>query len=766
MTTPGGVPNLPLGALTPENIVSRVEDMTGGAMRSRAAERFPSIMGGSSGGTPLSDFTPFGILTRIWAEFNSAVANADPADINGPEDLPELLLEFIENLPVVGEFVGLLEAILGTYDGDDPTLLQIQALFGFLRSDGMIDASKLFGELPAVMLQAILSLASGGLLGNVELGQLWRPAAGEERNWLEPFDTVDSIKTDTDPNWSWDGVAGRTAPGSAKCTLDGSEHVQTSEPIEAAPGQTLDIGARLRWDDFTGTGGAAFILRVLAYNAGDQLLGSQVIGSVTPSGADAPDFEAGMSGTWAPPTNTAYVRVRMECTAAGTGGTVHWDDLWLRKPAQNLPQEWVAGLVEDLGNLFGWIEAWVQHGLNALGIPIVGDLFSQITDLANGFGGLQTDSDATRADLDDLVGGLLSDPVSVIGEIPQSLVGGLPTALGNLLPKADWTTFLTGLGNSAGTGAGGSTGFPDMDDALDWIGNLFGKADNAQTSATAAHTTAKNAAASSLALMQLEEGEWKLTKQQWTPGTYTWTVNKTPSAGYEIIGYDLITVAGGDSGSVPRLRTEGPPGGLGGGYRRKRIPLADMPNSVTVEVGAGGPAKTSSGRGNPGGVTRFVGLCESPQPGQSVIDTIFGDTPCADRPGRGGDGGGIQTYETSSGSDAYNAYSGQDGENSLEAQGGALGAAGASGWFGNSVTNPTAGGSPTQPADDIRCGAGGGGAPARTAAAPIAGAPGGDPGGGGGASGSWSSNLYGPAASGPGGPGRAAAIKVERKLPA
>ncbi|MGZ9830158.1 hypothetical protein ACXYTP_24920, partial [Tsukamurella ocularis] len=104
--------------------------------------------------------------------FNSAVANADPADINGPEDLPELLLSFIENLPVVGEFVGLLEAILGTYDGDDPTLLQIQALFGFLRSDGMIDASKLFGELPAVMLQAILSLASGGLLGNVELGQL------------------------------------------------------------------------------------------------------------------------------------------------------------------------------------------------------------------------------------------------------------------------------------------------------------------------------------------------------------------------------------------------------------------------------------------------------------------------------------------------------------------------------------------------------------------------------------------------------------------
>ena len=134
MTTPGGIPNLPVGSLTLPTLAAKLQDMSGTAMHSRAAERFSSIFDTSTGGDPLLTLTPFGILTRIWAEFNSAVANADPADINGPEDLPGLLLKFIEDLPVVGELVGLLEAILGTYDGDDPVLLEIQEIFTLIRN--------------------------------------------------------------------------------------------------------------------------------------------------------------------------------------------------------------------------------------------------------------------------------------------------------------------------------------------------------------------------------------------------------------------------------------------------------------------------------------------------------------------------------------------------------------------------------------------------------------------------------------------------------
>lgn len=133
MTTPGGVPNLPVGALTLETLASNLQDMSGSAMKARAVERFPSIMDGSTGLSAASDITPFGILTRIYSEVTASVANADPADIQGPDDIPGLLLEFIEGIPVVGQFVQLIKAILGTYDGPDPILQTIQAIFDPIR---------------------------------------------------------------------------------------------------------------------------------------------------------------------------------------------------------------------------------------------------------------------------------------------------------------------------------------------------------------------------------------------------------------------------------------------------------------------------------------------------------------------------------------------------------------------------------------------------------------------------------------------------------
>lgn len=133
MTTPGGVPNLPLGALTIETIASKLHDMTATAMRERAAERIPSIFNASTGGNPLGDFSFNGVLTQLFAGFSSVVAAADPADIDGPEDLPGLLLDFIESLPVIGQLVGLMEAILGTYDGEGDVLAAIQDMFAPLR---------------------------------------------------------------------------------------------------------------------------------------------------------------------------------------------------------------------------------------------------------------------------------------------------------------------------------------------------------------------------------------------------------------------------------------------------------------------------------------------------------------------------------------------------------------------------------------------------------------------------------------------------------
>lgn len=111
MTTPLGVPNLPIGALTVETLGEILQDMSAAAMRQRAGERFPDVFNLTTGGNALSDLTPFGILTSIWAQFNSILATADPEDVQGPEDIPDLILGFIEDLPFVGILFKFLDAL-------------------------------------------------------------------------------------------------------------------------------------------------------------------------------------------------------------------------------------------------------------------------------------------------------------------------------------------------------------------------------------------------------------------------------------------------------------------------------------------------------------------------------------------------------------------------------------------------------------------------------------------------------------------------------
>jgi hypothetical protein len=133
MTVPGGVPNLPAGALTLDTLAS-LQDMTPETMRARSAARIPSTFNATTLGDPTSDFSFGGLIAQLFAAFTSAVANADPADIEGPDDLPALLTGFIEELPIIGTLAGLPDAVYGTYDGDDPVLLFIELLFAPIRA--------------------------------------------------------------------------------------------------------------------------------------------------------------------------------------------------------------------------------------------------------------------------------------------------------------------------------------------------------------------------------------------------------------------------------------------------------------------------------------------------------------------------------------------------------------------------------------------------------------------------------------------------------
>jgi hypothetical protein len=206
VTTPGGVPNLPEGALTLDNIASKTQDMTPSGMRGRTNERVSSIFGSSTGGDITSDLSPFGIIAAIFAGFSSVVANSDPADIQGPQDLPGLLIDFIESLPFVGQFVELFEAILGTYTGTDTTLLAIQSLFAPIRA--VVDAFTAL--VPGGNFLGFLSPSSSGSgifapLINGILGGTGNPLSSLFSNLLGTASTASTANTNANTglsNWS------------------------------------------------------------------------------------------------------------------------------------------------------------------------------------------------------------------------------------------------------------------------------------------------------------------------------------------------------------------------------------------------------------------------------------------------------------------------------------------------------------------------------------------------------------------------------------
>ena len=129
MTTPGGIPNMPAAAMTVGQLGDRLQNLSPEKLRQRSGDQFANIFASSPGGNALDAESPFGIITSLFGGFMSTVANADPADLNGPEDLPGLLTDFVEEIPVVGDIFSLMQAILGVYEGDNVTLKAVSDLF-------------------------------------------------------------------------------------------------------------------------------------------------------------------------------------------------------------------------------------------------------------------------------------------------------------------------------------------------------------------------------------------------------------------------------------------------------------------------------------------------------------------------------------------------------------------------------------------------------------------------------------------------------------
>ncbi|GLE57860.1 hypothetical protein NJBCHELONAE_31700 [Mycobacteroides chelonae] len=508
MTTPGGVPNLPAGALSIETLAEQVQDMTPAAMRSRANGRYPGIFNGSTGGDPALDLSPIGIINQLFAGFNSHVANADPNDIQGPEDLPALLLDFIESLPVVGQFVGLAEAIMGTYDGDDETLLAIQQIFMPIRRLLQLASGQDVGwpTLPEIEagwtdLFAAIGNAVSKFPGVIAISRIAN-IIQDLINGAGEFLTAESVSDN--PYFDWDSVTpGFISGGSIRATADGTQQVLRTEPFEVFEGQTLELRAASQWTGASATAGSNPVkVGFTPFDASGNPLADVIRGSLQPSGDHGWQWIP-VADKWPVPAGVKYVSQLLILDSGATAGTFRFSNAsaW----ASNLLD---LGLVKDLREM-----------VDAVG----GVANSEAANIQARLQAITADGKITVSELEGLIQQAqvsgLTIMQTVINQILDILNGNIVTPINSLVQGVkDWfglnqnkTQALNGSGQipgSAITGAvanGAVPGLQQITDAINAgaqqavgqaigtvenaIGLIFGLGQDALKAAIAAQTT-------------------------------------------------------------------------------------------------------------------------------------------------------------------------------------------------------------------------------------------------------------------------------------
>ncbi|QCG77038.1 minor tail protein [Gordonia phage Ewald] len=305
------------------------------------------------------------------------------------ENTPDWLEDLTGWIPNIGaDLAELRDAIRGEYAGSDVVLLAIQNTIGTLRS-------------------LAAGIVAPWRIPQLTLSQL---TAQPSPNLLTGFgDFADGTTLDGDGVWTWDGDVGKTTPGSARTTADGTPRVLTSEAIAVAAGQQLECSGWVRWQGASGSGPCMQLLVVPYVGAAAQT--PVVISNiVAPPGTVGVSSESTLAGSYVVAANVTAVRVRLTAEAAMTAGTVWWDDVVLRKTATSMPQQWISGLVDGLGDLWD-------------GVENVATIITQIADIFAG--AVVTPINAAVAQVKDWFLGLLGwqdDAASATDAVAESVV--------------------------------------------------------------------------------------------------------------------------------------------------------------------------------------------------------------------------------------------------------------------------------------------------------------------------------------------------------
>ncbi|AKL88196.1 hypothetical protein GMA3_19 [Gordonia phage GMA3] len=332
----------------------------------------------------------------------------------------------------------ITDALLGTYEGDDPILSQLMGWAGSIGQDVSFDA----------LLAALKGEYTGENPVLIAIQNVTKPiriifdGAGLIPDWLLPGISIGKL-TDNSVNLIADGAfqlppptsnpagswyhsetGGRGDTGAAAFDANGTAEEILSAPIPSADDLTF-IGYARTEGAYAPGSGDTFVVTGYAYDGANVLVETKTLVSGRPG-----DAWMEFSGTWNPTSSATNIVLGLKATSVLQSGTIFVDDARLSRP-QSIPQAWVQNLLDDLQGMFGWIETLVDNLLGSFGLPAIGDLFDRIIDLGDeiaDFFGLGQD---TAGGLDTLIDKLLHNPLEALGQIPQSLVTGLNTALNN-----------------------------------------------------------------------------------------------------------------------------------------------------------------------------------------------------------------------------------------------------------------------------------------------------------------------------------------------
>lgn len=248
-----------------------------------------------------------------------------------------------------------------------------------------------------------------GAFGNIDPSRLaevpWANLSQITPNLLQNAGFDSAISIEDEAIWTWDEAVGRSTPGSARTTGDGTLKTLTSNEIKCSPGQKFDIGGWLKWSGVTASAGPAFQLAAVRYLNG-AAQSSTVMEAVSSPAANQNDWQY-LGDVFTVPAGTDAVRLRLIVGANVSAGTVWWDDISIQKTGA-IPQSAVNNLVDDLGKF-----------------PILGDLAETLTGIEDGD---------------------LTDIGTLMIQLRTILSGGNPGALIPALAGANLGSTLTQIG--------------------------------------------------------------------------------------------------------------------------------------------------------------------------------------------------------------------------------------------------------------------------------------------------------------------------------